>query len=253
MENPAKKIIDRIRAEQVVPESRFKLHWKSYLFWLIWGGTLVLGALFFSLIVFNLLDIRPEIFHHLRLGKFLFVLLITAPYLWIGLALLALVSGFLALRKTKRGYRYSVLFATSIGVLIISIAGMVFHMAKFNERMGRGVFRGMPHKLVFPMEERWSRPNERMLGGEIVELKSDYFMLINFEDETWEVRYAPETEIRVRGELETGLRVGIIGERIGEKKFKAEFIHSLPEGGFGRRKMIIKGGPSFMAPPGEMP
>jgi len=244
MDNPAKKIIDRIKEEHVVPESKFRLHWKSYLFWLVWGSTLLLGALFFSFIIFNFLDVRPEIFHHLRLGRFMFVLIMTAPYLWISLSILALVSGFLAIRRTKRGYRYSILFATALGVLIISILGITLHMSKVNEKMGMGIFREMPgpRGLAFPIEKRWSRPNERMLGGEILELKPDYFMLINFEDETWEVRYAPETEIKVRGQLEEGMRVGIIGEKIEKRKFKAEFIHSLPMDGFGRRRMMIKRG-----------
>ncbi|MDQ1283731.1 MAG: hypothetical protein QG620_79 [Patescibacteria group bacterium] len=253
MDNPAKKIIDKIKVEHVVPESRWKLGWKSYAFWAIWGGTLFLGALFFSFIILNLLDIRPEIFHHLRLGRFAFILVATAPYLWISLSILALVSGFMAIRRTKRGYRYSVLFATSLGVLTISVLGIALHISKVNERMGGGIFHGAPDRrhLAFPIEKRWSRPEEKMLGGEIVELKSEYFMLINFEDETWEVRYFPDTEIRVGGQLEAGMKVGIIGEKIDERKFEAEFIRSFPFGGFGGRKRPPGEKPFFMRPPGD--
>ena len=224
----------------MVPESRWKLNWKSYLFWLAWGGTLFLGALFFSFIIFNFLDIRPEIFHHLRLGRFIFLLAMTAPYLWIGLSVLALVSGFLAIRRTKRGYRYSVLFATSLGVLIISILGITLHMSRINEGVRGSVFRGIPgqRNLAFPIEKRWSRPDGRMLGGEISELQPDYFMLINFEDEIWEVRYFPDTEMKIDKPLEEGMKVGVIGEKVGDRKFRAEFIHSFPSGDFGRRKMM---------------
>jgi len=230
MENPAKKIIEKIKEEHVVPESRFRLNWKSYLFWGVWILTLLVGALFFSFIILNLLDIHPGIFHYFGLRRIFFLIMITAPYFWIALAALALFSGFLAIRKTKHGYRYGILFATSLGVLIVSLLGVTLHMAKINERVGQGFFREMPKQrgFIFPVEERWSRPEEKMLGGEIIELKSDYFMLVSFKDEIWEVRYFPDTEIRLREQMGPGISVGIIGEKTGERKFEAEFIHSLP-------------------------
>ena len=232
--NPAKKIIEKIKEEHIVPESRFKLNWRNYAFWFVWSATMILGALFFSLIILNFLDIHLSIFRHFGLGRIFFVLMVTAPFLWIGLSVLALVSGFLAIRKTKRGYRYSMLFATSMSVLIISILGVMLHFAKINDRLGRGIVMGMPgHRgLAFPVEERWSRPEDNMLGGEVTQVQSDYIMIISFQDEDWMVYYSPETEIKVsQGKLETGMNVGVIGEKIGDKKFKAKFIHSFPERG----------------------
>lgn len=138
--SPSKKIIDKIKQEKIVPESKLFLNWKSYAFWIVWIFTLLLGAIFFSFIILNLLDIHPMFFRRLGLGKVFFILIRTAPYLWIILAFLAVVSGFLAIRKTKRGYRYSIISITSIAVLAIAMFGALLHMAKINKHLGRQNF-----------------------------------------------------------------------------------------------------------------
>lgn len=228
MENPSKNVIDKIKEEHIVPESRLKLSWKSYLFWIIWITMLILGALFFSLITLNFLDVDPRIFHYFGLGRLIFILMRTAPFLWISFSLLALVFGLLAFRKTKRGYRYSLLFATSIGVLIVSILGISFHLAKLNDRISQNISRGLPgqRRLMFPMEERWSEPENKMLGGVVIRTERQNFILVSFGNETWKVFYDPQTEIRVRrNEIIPGMKVGVIGKQIGDSQFEAEFIH----------------------------
>jgi hypothetical protein len=226
MENPTKEIIEKIKKDHIVMESHFKLNWKNYLFWIFLVSMISLGALFFSFIVINLLDIRLEIFRYLGVGKFFFLLLATAPYLWVGLFLVALTSGYIAFRKTKRGYRYSIISITSAGVLIISLFGVVIHMTGVNTMIGRGM--GAQGKLAFPIQERWSHPKEKLLGGEIVAMYPDNFMLVNFMDEIWEVAYSPETTIIEVGELKVGMKVGIVGEVVGENRFKSELIRKLP-------------------------
>jgi hypothetical protein len=223
--NYAQKIIEKIKQEKIIPESRLLLNWKSYLFWFVWIATLFLGAIFFSFIILNLLDIHPAVIRQMGLGKIFFVLARTAPYIWILLALLAGVSGFLAIRKTKRGYRYSVLFVTSIGVLIISLLGAVIHMAKINKHIGDRMFKGgrMSRDIAFPMEKRWQNTRDGMLGGEIIAVQNNSFDLKGFDNEIWEVYYSDETEFKIK-RIEEGLDVALIGEKIDKNKFKAFLI-----------------------------
>lgn len=223
--NPAKKIIEKIKEEKIVPESRWALNWKNYLFWIICIFTLFLGAIFFSFIILNLLDIHPIIIHQLGLGKIFFILMRTAPYLWILLAVLAGVSGFLAIRKTKRGYRHSVLFVVSISVLIISLLGALIHMSKANRGMGERIFinKGLSRDMAFPMEKRWRSPRDGMLGGKVLAVKNNSFDLKSFNDEIWEIYYSERTKFKVK-KVEENMPVIVVGEEAGKNKFRAFLI-----------------------------
>lgn len=227
--NYAQKIIEKIKQEKIVPKSKFFLNWKNYIFWLVWLSTLFLGAIFFSFIILNLLDIHPLVIRELGLGKIFFILVRTAPYLWIFLALLAGISGFLAIRKTKRGYRYSILFITSIGVLFISMLGGVLHLAKINKHMGDIIFKGGPmsRNMAFPMEKRWQHPEEGMLGGQIIEIRESVFDLRGFNGKIWEVHYSDGTKFKIK-KIEKDMDVAVIGEKFGENKFKAFLILQPP-------------------------
>lgn len=227
--NPSQRIIEKIKKEKIVPESKIFLNWKSYLFWAVWVFTLFLGAIFVSFIILNLLDIHPIIFRKLGLGKVFFVFARTAPYLWIILALLALVSGFMAIRKTKRGYRYSIISITSIVVLSVAMLGAFLHLTKINRHLGDRIFieRGMSRDIAFPIERRWRSPEFGMLGGEVVLIKNNSFDLRGFNDEIWEVYYSDGTDFRTK-DFGMMMMVEVLGEKMEERKFKAFIIQPFP-------------------------
>ncbi|MFA6183958.1 MAG: hypothetical protein WC682_02545 [Parcubacteria group bacterium] len=224
--NPAQKIIEKIRKEKIVPQSRIFLNWKSYLFWLIWFFTLALGALFLSFVILNLLDIHLGVLHQLGLGKIFFIFFKTAPYLWITLVILTMISGFLAIRRTRRGYRYNIIFITGVGVLVISIFGVIIHVAKINRHLGERMFvenRSMTRNMAFPIEGRWQSPEDGMLGGEVIDVNEKIFNLRCFDDEIWEISYSDETEFKIR-EIKKGIMIAVIGEKMDKNKFRAFVI-----------------------------
>lgn len=234
--NQIGKIMEKIKAEGIEPESKLSINWKSHLFWLVWGGMLFLGAIFFSLIILNFLDLGPEISHlfDFPLGRLMHLLMMTTPFVWLSLVLIALGSGLLALRKTRRGYRYSLLLVTSLSVLAISLLGSILHFSRFNQRIG-GHFSqsaGEPRKdWAFPMGNRWKLPEDGFLGGKILEIEVDSFLIESFARERWEVFFDEKTEKIFSWPLAVGMSVGLMGEKTGEKQFKADFIRELPAGG----------------------
>lgn len=232
MEDISKKIVDKIKEEKIVPQSKWRLSLRSYCFWLLMAGMMIVGALFFSLLFLSLSDMDGDVLG--RMGAFRFVRLavITAPYLWIGLILLALVFGVLAFRKTAKGYRHSMIFTTSLVVLAISILGVLAHFSKINDRITKGIGKNFPYfqEMSGPRRDRWMKPEEGLLAGEIVDLGQDNFILLNLGGEEWKVYYFGETKIRRGLKLEKGLRVGVIGEETGEREIKAFVIRDLPFG-----------------------
>lgn len=229
----AKKIVEKIKTDKIVPDSKFLLNWKSYLFWIGWFLMLISGALFVSLTIFNFMDFHPGFLKYLGIKKIIRWLIFTAPFFWILLSLGALVFGLLAFRKTRRGYRYSLLFVTSLTVLIVSILGVIFHFSKISDHFQKGLFpneSGM-RKMAFPIEERWQKPEEGFLAGEIKSLEKNRLELEDQRGEKWTVYFSSQTKILKKVDLENGNSVGIVGEKKGKDEFEAKAIGPFPERG----------------------
>jgi hypothetical protein len=165
------------------------------------------------------------------------IIVFTAPYLWLVLSFLALVFGVLAFRNTLRGYRKSLLFIASLVVLIISLLGFFGHIMKVNKKMDE-----MMAKRISPQmrnfsgsrEGRWTRPGDGLIGGEVLEISGNNFILISFKDEKWKIIFDEKTE-RIGGEeISAGEKVGVIGEKLDGFVMQAFSIKKFPADWNGR-------------------
>ncbi|EKE11255.1 MAG: hypothetical protein ACD_15C00113G0020 [uncultured bacterium] len=261
MKDISKDIIAKIKEKNLVPQSRFRLQWKNYVFWLLMIMMILFGAASASLVVFNMVDFDPRFLHHMKLYKFFRIIIFTAPYLWLILSFLALAFGVLAFRNTSRGYRKSLLFATSLAVLIISLLGVFGHIMKINKKMDEMMSKRIsPQMRSFsgPREGRWARPGDGLIGGEIMEVSENNLILISFHDEKWKIIINEKTEKIDKDDISIGEKVGVIGEKIDEFVMQAFSIKKFPDDWDGRhpRRVLIREGRSGspmmpMALPGE--
>lgn len=248
MQDISKDIIAKIKAGHIIPASRLKLRWRSYAFWVLMAGMIVIGALSASLVVFNMADFDPRLFHYMPWHKFFRVLLVTAPFLWIGLSLLALVCGVLAFRKTSRGYRKSWLFVSSLVVLAISLLGVVGHIMKVNQIMDQVIIENTPagfRDLSGRREGRWRRPGDGLIGGEVLRVGESEFFLQSFRDqEEWRIILSEKTRRDGMGEIIIGEKVGVIGEKNADFVMQAFSVRKFPADWDGHppRRMIPRGG-----------
>lgn len=247
MKDISKLIVSKIKEGHVVPEARFKLQWKSYLFWVAMCSMIFIGALSWSLVIFNISDMDPGFLRYMGLQKFIMIILVTAPYLWIALSLSALFFGILAFRKTTKGYRRSTLFITSLIVLIISILGVCGHILKIDNSMGGLISKKAPNLrgLTNPRGPRWQRPGDGLMGGEIINTEVNSFELRSFDDQNWKITYDPKTEIVHGTRIVIGEKVGIIGEKTGEFLMHAFSIKKFPDNWNGQPPRGV------MLPPGQ--
>jgi hypothetical protein len=182
--------------------------------------------------VFNLMDFDPRFLHSMQLHKFFRVLFLTAPYLWIGLSLTALVFGVLAFRQTARGYRQSLLFITSLVVLMVSVLGVVGHFMKINKGMSVMIQRSIPaefRELAGSREGRWIRPGDGLIGGEVLSVGAQEFSLRTFRDEEWRIMLDANTQRNDVEEIIIGDRIGVIGEKTGNLLMQAVLLRKFPE------------------------
>lgn len=227
---PSHNILEKIKKNKIVPQSYFRTQWKNYLFWIIWSAIMFFGAISFSFVLLNLMDFRFEFLHYLGIGKYMRLLVDTAPYLWGILSAIAFGAGYVAMRKTRVGYRYHVLFITSVIVLIISMLGVVLHFSHINDRLGVHVPHGpLSSDIAFPAQNRWVRPHDGMLGGKVIEFFDDSIILTDLRDRQWTVVYDDETQFGVRGRIDAGSFVEVIGEKITEDTFHADLVRPLPK------------------------
>ena len=232
------QVLEKIKTEGIRPEARWKMNWKNYLFWSVWLAMLFLGAIFFSLIILNFLDLGPELSHLLNfpLGRSMHLLMMTTPFVWLGLVAVALISGLLAFRKTKHGYRYNLLLITSLSVLAVSLLGGALHFSQVNQKIGGRFYQKMPEEergWAFPMGRRWQLPEDGFLGGRVLEVRQNDFLIESFKKEEWDIIFNEKTSWEGGHFLEKGKMVGIVGEKIGDKEFEADLIREIfPKGEF---------------------
>ncbi|MFZ2193880.1 MAG: hypothetical protein WAV31_06590 [Candidatus Moraniibacteriota bacterium] len=252
MKDFSKLITEKIKTAHIIPESKFKLLWKSYLFWVIMICLIIFGALSLSMAFFNLIDINPDLLRYLGLQKFIFILFITAPYLWMALSLSALIFGILAFRKTVRGYRRSTLFITSLVVLVISIFGVLSHVLRIDNRMGGFFHRNAPgfNRLTGPGGLRWQRPGDGLIGGEIINIDQNNFDLKSFDDQNWKIYYDQKTEMFDDVQIVAGEKVGVMGEKTGDFLMHAFAIRQFPDDWNGQFPAIP---PILPSPGGQFP
>ena len=227
---PKNDILNKIKDENIVPKSHFRVHWKNYVFWTVWSVIMIFGAISFSLLLLNILDIRPDFLRELGIGKYFRILMDTAPYLWIILVLIAFCTGYMAMRKTRRGYRYNMIFITTITVLIISMAGALLHVSKFNQRMGEKMMgnEGI-RRMGFPAQERMVRPGEGMMGGVVQYFSDGEIVVQNIRGDEWKIFYDENTKIKLNSELVEGMLIAVTGEKIKKGVFRADAIFDVPD------------------------
>lgn len=154
----------------------------------------------------------------------------TAPYLWVILVIIAFGTGYFAMRKTRTGYRYSIIFITAIIVLIISMAGALLHLSKFNRHVGEKMMHNQRMvDMGFPAKERFSRPGDGTMAGRITNVSENEIVIENMRGKEWIVLYDDKTRVDSRRKLKEGMHIIVIGEKIEKKSFKAESIRELPK------------------------
>lgn len=235
----AKDIVAKIKHEKITPLTHVRLRWKSILFWIVWGLLMIIGAIGFSLIIINILDIRPAFFHYMGIGRYVRALVVTAPYMGLGLAMIALISGFLAIRKTRHGYRYSILFITSMSVLLIILIGFVVHITRVNDRIGAGMMEGgIPRHMVYPLEERWRNPDQGMIGGRVVTMAENEFVIEGLRGDRWVIMHDDATTFAPFFDVTVGAMIEVVGQKKDGNVFYAKFV-----GPFHRRMRQMRDDP----------
>lgn len=226
-ENHAQSVLNRIRKECITPESRFKVCWKNYMFWTISILMALIGSLFLSFAFTELSDLDSQVFRKLRPIQFIRLVFATAPYFWFAFVAVATALGVWAFRSTRRSYRFSALLVAGTTIFAVSTGAFALNIWKVNEQIEEGIAKGMPALLSMkgnPLEGRWSRPEEGLLGGKVENVDASRIVIFSFDGKLWTVVHTSETRIHPDTPINIGEIVKIIGNRTGQETFHADII-----------------------------
>jgi hypothetical protein len=189
-EHLARRVIDRIVDEHLTPRPRWEFLFKNYLFWGLGALAVAFGALAASATLFEVtnVDWRLSVATH---PDFLTFFLAAAPFFWVIALALFIFIGYVNIRFTNHGYRYS-LAVLALGAVLTSLAlGCAIYATGFSGEVEEIIGDHPPFYRPIIATERswWLAPEKGLIGGQVVQTASSSvsFVLRDFNGRVWNI------------------------------------------------------------------
>ena len=224
----SESILKKIKARHIQPRSKWQFIVRNIGFWGIFNLSVLLGAGGVSVLIFALMEADFNLFSELS-GSGMSLFLSWLPVFWIVYFITFVGVAMWGIRKTKKGYRFSIhaILMTNVALSIL-IGGLVYGIGG-GEQFERvfadnaPMYRGMGHR----MQDMWTRPEDGRLAGTIIEVQEVGVLLLDdFSNQQWIVDI---TDVLVRRSLEAGKKVKLMGTVTGAHMFKAEMVRPFLE------------------------
>lgn len=230
-EELSKKVLDKIKQEDLKPISKYNFLLKNYILWGFGVFTLILGSLAVSVIIFMLTSQEWGIYKQIGNGFFNFLFLVI-PYFWFIVFALFVFITYLNYKHTKFGYRHSFKMVILVYFLLTLVLGGILYFVKVGDKMENLFVQKVPfYEMMTEHRQRvWQHPEIGLLGGRIEKFLPNGFMLIDIDNSSWLVDTKEAQFFGIR-ELKIGNNVGLTGEKIAEGLFKANTVKVKGVGG----------------------
>ncbi|MHB1770122.1 MAG: ABC-2 family transporter permease [Minisyncoccota bacterium] len=186
----ARRVLDRISGEHLVPRPRWEFVFKNYFFWVFGAFAIVLSALAFSATLFDVqnVDWRLSAATH---ANFLSFFLEAAPFLWVGALIVFMLVSYINVRRTVHGYRYPLAVIALGAVLASLVLGSALFVTGLGGEIEEAIGDHPPFYRPILVEERswWLAPQKGLLGGRVISLAPNAasFVLRDFQGRLWQV------------------------------------------------------------------
>ena len=228
----SKKILEKIEKESIKPIGKWSFILKDSFIWFLFILNMLFGSIGFAIstYLFELSDVLNLI---LSINDLIQLFILAIPVLWLILTLIFLFIGYINLKYTSGGYRYSIFKIFLINILLIIILGTLLSKIGVSERLNTFFAANIPsyEQSTDPRYTVWSRPEDGYIAGEILSIESNILKLQDLEGKMWNVDYS-DAYIRGLAILDIEERVKVRGSIEDEGIFRATDI--LPWEGRGR-------------------
>ncbi len=224
MNNLSKKILGKIKKENIKPIPKWHFLLKRSFTWSMFIVSIILGSIAFSIILFHIQTADWDVHIKIKKNLFSFIFLLL-PYFWI-----LLMGGFTALayynfKHTKGSYKYGVFLKLGISLIISLIIGGIINTIGVSEKLEDSFQRNPYYQRTNKMRERiWMNEENGLIAGEIIQVNDNNIIILRSLDNKKWIVDTNETNFKEYTDLKEELRIKIIGEKIDNTHFKAEEI-----------------------------
>lgn len=215
--NLENKILEKIQEIKPMPKAYFVA--KNILLWVLWIMSIVVGALAFSVTQHMIVNNDWDMYKYVSDNLFAFILS-TLPYFWILIMIAFVITAYINFAHTKGAYKYKIQTVIVSSLIFSVLLGVGFSYAQVGENIDKILSDNIPQykqSKVLKENEFWNKPIRGILSGEILSVNDNGFVLQCCCNNIWNI-----TGVNAKPFLEHGIKnVRVIGEKIGDKEFKA--------------------------------
>ncbi|MEN8252529.1 MAG: hypothetical protein ABFQ53_03050 [Patescibacteria group bacterium] len=218
---PSQDAMEKIMQGDVKQTPKWHFVVKNIALWLVGFVCIVAGALTISLIIFTIANSAFESRHIVR-RNFVEHMLVVLPLLWILLTIMFVALFDIFVRKTKKGYKYSLWSIVLANILLSIVLGAVFYFAGIShvvddalgERFGRY------HSIDKRQASLFDNPESGVIFGDVVKSDDENFTIVTPEGKEWNVLSEYISNER-KERIQVGKRMIVIGKKIDKDVFVA--------------------------------
>jgi hypothetical protein len=227
--NITKKVLDTIHDAHLVPKPRWNFLLKQKI---VWGVGLILtlfGGMAFSVIIHSIRTGDWDLYRYTSSG-FIKIFFITLPYVWLVLIVLFGIVAYFNIRKTKTGYRYTMLYIIGGIVVISAVFGMLFDFIGVGKRFEHtcAMHVGAYQKLSCFQESLLHDPEHGIIVGDVISFSKETSILIirDVHDIQWNVLIKDKNTTEPQNFL-IGSKIKIIGKKVDQNNFISSEIRPM--------------------------
>ena len=228
----SEKILETIKNDHIAPVPRWHFLVRSCVFWALFGFSVILGSLAFSVMVHIANSIDMDMLSHLQGNLFVSTVMLL-PYFWaVFLFLFALVS-YYNWKHTKHGYRIKRRWIFLGSIVLSMFLGSAFYFIGLGRGVDSIMIKAMPMYNASKHRARleiWQQPEKGLIIGRIldVNVEGNNLIIQDGKGNSWNVGndVKNKTKEKIHEIVKKGAIVKIVGNENGPKGFIAKDIRA---------------------------
>lgn len=205
-------VLARLKDESVQPRSKMWWQCQECLVWVLWGASILIGALAVAVLIFASMHASYALFEATHDSPFTFIVEVL-PYAWVGIFTVMAWLGYRNFRNTKRGYKYPLTHILLSSIVFSVAGGALLHFAGVGYVLDTSLGRLSPMYVSQAEKEQrmWQRPADgRLVGMTESRQASSSVIFIDIDGTTWSVNTEDLHKPDLRTLL-TGKQVRVLG------------------------------------------